>query len=301
MRGFFGFGMVAVLLFATGSTWIGLYPPFPKDLDGAHDFDSEARRVSIPVGDDDRLDGWWLPGEGRGVVVVFHGYGRTHHRAWRYAGFLNRAGYHVVTVDFRSSRMRGRKPTTLGHYELFDARATLDWVRSHPVLGRQPLGLLGESLGGSVALLVSAERDEVEALVVDAPFADGREAIEGHLPASLKPLASPCATVALSLIQVTTGHDARTDCVAAATRLSDRAVFFIAAEKDTRVPAAQTVRLWRAAGAKDSLWVIPGIGHNEGWQRDRAEYEKRVLRFMAQHLRDKRTGPVSGPTAAKPS
>src|SRR5262245_49121026 len=113
---------------AVGSVALVLYPPLPKDLGGAADLDTEAERVRIPIPDDHGLDAWYLPGTRPAAVAIFHGLGRTHHRAWRYAAFLRRLGLHVLTVDFRSSRGRGRRPTTLGHHESEDVEAVLDWM-----------------------------------------------------------------------------------------------------------------------------------------------------------------------------
>src|SRR5689334_9963973 len=124
----------AFIVLAAGSGWLALYPPVPMDLGGVPNLDARAERVRIPVGAGDHLNAWLLRGRRDALVVVFHGYGRDHTRAWRYGQFLNRAGYSVLTADFRSSRATDRKPTTLGYYEMEDARAELDWVAAHPWL-----------------------------------------------------------------------------------------------------------------------------------------------------------------------
>ena len=177
----------ALAIFVGGSIWLALFPPVIVDLGGATDLDATAARVRIPVGDD-ALDGWLLEGSRRAVVIVFHGYARDHRRAWRYAAFLHRAGYSVLAVDFRSSRERGRKPTTLGAYEVPDAEAALAWVLRDPRTDGDAIGLIGESLGGSVALVLAAREPAVAAVVADCPVASGEWALEDaaerklHLP-----------------------------------------------------------------------------------------------------------------------
>ena len=102
------FGLTALVLFLGGSAWLVLFPPVPKDLAGAENLDPLAQHVRIPVADGDSLDGWYLaPGNGA-LVVILHGYGRDHTRAWRYGGFLHREGYGLLTFDFRSSRAANR-------------------------------------------------------------------------------------------------------------------------------------------------------------------------------------------------
>jgi len=275
----------ALILVAGGGALYLLYPLVPSDLGGAPNLDHEARRVRIPVAGDDWVAGWFLAGRRPATIVVFHGYGRNHHRAWRYAAFLHRSGYHVLAIDFRSSRYRARKPTTLGHFELPDAQAALDWVRAEPSTQTTRIALLAESLGAAVALIVAAANSDVDALVVDCPFATGQQALEDSCERWARLPRWPSAEILRSLGRAATGRDpADLNPLTACRLLADRPIFFIHAENDNRFSVEQTRALWEAAGAKDPLWLIPGIGHNEGWKKHRRLYEGRVTSFLARHL-----------------
>jgi len=290
------FLVAAALLFAAGSGYLALYPPVPQDLGGVENLDGKADRFRIPVGQDDRLDAFLVQGKRAALIVIFHGYGRDHTRAWRYAQFLNRAGYAVLTVNFRSSRPWSRKPTTLGWYELNDARAVLDWVKAHPKLSKYSLGLFGESLGGSVALVAASKHPEVRVVCVDAAFATGERALAdaswrwAHLPPW------PAAPLARVLGKTFTGHDPyELDALTAARAIANRPTFFITSQKDERFHEAQSRDLWKAAGSdRDGLWILKGdIGHNESWIKNRAEYEKRVLAFYRRNLKGEPVEPFS--------
>ena len=285
MKRFLVIAASAFSLLAAGWMGLALFPALPNDLGGVESLDRQARRLRIPIADGDSLDGWFVPGQARAVVLLFHGYGRTHERAWRYGQFLSRAGYDLLAIDFRSSRMRGRKPTTLGHYELADACAALDWVRSEPSLRDHAIGVLGESLGGAVALALAASNPGVAALVVDSGFATGYLAIEDAFRLWARFPAWPAAPLARKVGRALTGHDpGRFDLRPAARRLASRPLFFIHGLEDRRVSPDQTLTLWRAAGGKHALWLIPGVGHNEGWAKRRVEYEARVTRFFDRTL-----------------
>jgi fermentation-respiration switch protein FrsA (DUF1100 family) len=291
----------ALALFLGGSTWLAFYPPVPRDLAGAENLDRRARHVRIPVADGDSLDGWYLAPHNGALIVILHGYGRDHSRAWRYGGFLKDAGYGLLAFDFRSSRSSDRLPTTLGHHEVEDARAALTWVRAQPGLRSVPMGLFGESLGGSTALVAAADRPDVRAVVVDCAFATADLALADacqrrtHLPGH------PVAQLFRAVGRLVTGCDPGTvDAVVASRALRDRPVFIIHSERDDRLSEAHPRALWAAAGSKDPLWLIPDAGHNEGWLRHRALYEKRVRAFFDHHLLGRGAGLPSGELTTAP-
>lgn len=275
----------ALLVFLAGSAWLALYPGVPPDLGGVPNLDPKAERVRIPVGDDDHLDGRLLAGPRPGIVILFHGYARDHRRMWRYAAFLHRDGWNVLLIDFRSSRAEQRKPTTLGYWELADARATIDWVARQPRFHGDRVGLFAESLGGSVALTVAAERPGIAALAVDAPFANGELAIEDgcryveHVPVW------PFAPIARALGTIVTGHDpAALDAVAALRRLGDRPVLLIQCGVEDRFGLREVHMLESAAGPLTESWIVNDAGHNRAWLLHRAEYERRVRAYFISHL-----------------
>jgi len=287
----------AVVTAAGGTIAAVLYPPLPRDLGGAPNLDAESERVRIPVGRD-ALDAWVIPGRRDAVIVLFHGFGRTHHRAWRYASFLRRLGVHLVTVDFRSSRWRGRKPTTLGLHEREDARAVLDWVRREPRFAGCRIGLLGESLGAAIALDLAAEHGDVAAVVADCAFARAWQALEHACERCARLPRRPGATLLRSIGRAATGHDPGTfSPVDVAHLLADRPVFFIHGADDNRVGDGQARMLWRAAGAKDPLWIVEDCGHTQAWRRHPQVYERRVTAFFAHALFGEGAGVAGGELA----
>jgi pimeloyl-ACP methyl ester carboxylesterase len=190
-----------------GSLSLILFPPLPRDLGGAVDLDAEAEPLRIPVPGDGHLDAWYLRGHRPAVVVLLHGFGRTHHRAWRYAAFLRQLGVHVLTFDFRSARGRGRKPTTLGHHERLDAQAVLDWVLREPRLAGCRIGVHGESLGAAIALQLAAARPEVAAVVADGAFATSARALEDSCERWARMPRQPSASILRAVGYACTGHD----------------------------------------------------------------------------------------------
>ncbi len=294
MRKVLVLALSALIVFAAGSAWLGLYPGVPNDLGGVANLDRDAEHVKIPVGEDDHLDAWLLRGSRPGVIVLFAGYARDHRRSWRYAHFLRRDGWSLLLVDFRSVRTLNRKPTTLGFWETLDARAVLDWIEHEPSLARQRIGLFAESLGGSVALALAAERPEVAAIAVDSPFANGRMAVEDGCRYEVHVPVWPCAPIARWIGREVTGHDFDAlDVVPAVRALGARPLLLIQSGIEDRFGLRQVRLLEAAAGPGAERWTVADAGHNKAWLVHRDEYERRVGAFFRAHL------PPPPPPAAK--
>ena len=276
-------GTLVLVLLIVAWAWLAFYPVIPADLGGVENLDAEARAVRIEASPGDSIDGWYLEGRAPAVVLLLHGHGRDHRRMWRYGRFLREAGYGVLAIDFRCARTRRRVPTTLGHYEIADAQAALDWLRSRAG-GARPIGILGESLGGAVALTVAARNPAVAAVIDDSGFASGREAIDDFFTRSGRLPVAPTGLVR-AFARTATGYDpGALDVRPAASAMRDRPVLFIHGDADARIATEQTMVLWRAAGGRHPLWIVPGAGHNEGWMKLREDYERLVVSFLDQHL-----------------
>ncbi len=285
----------ALLLLAAGSAWLALYPAVPADLGGVEDLDARARRVRIPLEGRDHLDGWVLDGSRPATVVLFAGYARDHRRTWRYAHFLRHLGATVVTVDFRSARAQRRKPTTLGHWELLDARATLDWIRREPGLRGHRVALFGESLGGAVALALAAERPDVAAVVADCPFASADEAIADGFQLVVQVPPFPLTPLARQVGRWVAGVDPGTlDVTASLRTLGDRPVLVIQTRREDRFSRRQAERIESALGPGGEAWTLDDVKHNQAWLLHREDYERRVGDFLARHLAVPAPAPADG-------
>lgn len=275
----------ALLLFAAGSAWLALHPAVPADLGGVQNLDSHAKHVRIPVGEDDQLDGWYLAGSRPVTVLLFAGYARDHRRMWRYAHFLSGLGLHVLNVDFRSARPLRRKPTTLGYWEVRDARAALDWVRANPALRGHRVVLYGESLGGAAALALAAERPYVAVVVADCPFASADQAIVDGLELVYHVPAMPFAPLARLVGRGITGHDpGELDVTKALRALQGRPVLVIQTRREDRFSRRHVERITQALGLYGETWILEDVKHTEAWLDHREQYERRVSGFLRTHL-----------------
>ncbi len=250
-------------------------PTTPADLGLAHE------DVRFTTDDGVTLSGWLVQArrETRAAVILMHGF--SWNRLPWLAGYVPWLAerYHVLQFDFRGHGVSDDADITLGTAERLDVAAA---VRVLEGLGLGPIGLMGISMGASVAIMAGADLP-VAAVVADAPYADlynpiGNRMRELHYP--LPWLGSRLVVLGASL-RARTRLLAPVDHVA---RLSPRGLLIIAPREDRLIDNAQARRLYESAHAPKELYVVDGAGHADALAVGGAEYRRRVLDFLARHL-----------------
>lgn len=115
--------------------------------------------VTLHTADGVRLHAWWLPAkpgvEVKGTVLHLHGNGGNLSRHLGGSWWLPAAGYQVLLLDYRGYGRSQGKPGLPEVYQ--DIQAALAWLDAAPEVKGKPLVLLGQSLGGALAIHYLAE------------------------------------------------------------------------------------------------------------------------------------------------
>lgn len=252
------------------------FSPFETRVEGYEE-------ITFRTADGLRLSGWWLPRPGSQRVVV----GLAGHRSPKsdllgIGSGLWRAGNNVLLFDWRSRGQSDIAQHSLAYYELRDAEAAVAYA-----LGRVPgarLGLLGFSMGASVAILLAAREPRVAAVVADSPFTGIAEVVahaaaQKHLPAKL------VVPIADALTRWRYGYRfGAVRPVEAVAAISPRPLLLIHGAADSLIPVSHAHAFYAAAREPKERWIVEGMDHCGGYFADRATYVARVSEFFAQHL-----------------
>ena len=131
------------------------------------------RDIHLSAADGTRLHAWWLPAK-PGVAVkgtVLHLHGNGGNLAWHLGGsyWLPAQGYQVLMLDYRGYGLSEGKPSLPAVYQ--DIDAAFAWLEQAPEVQGKPLILLGQSLGGALAVHYLSEhpqrRAALHALALD--------------------------------------------------------------------------------------------------------------------------------------
>lgn len=120
------------------------------------------RDIELRAADGTRLHVWWLPAKAgvkvKGTVLHLHGNGGN--LAWHLGGvhWLPEQGYQVLMLDYRGYGLSAGKPRLPEVYQ--DIDAAFAWLAQAPQVQGAPLFVLGQSLGGALAVHYLAEHPE---------------------------------------------------------------------------------------------------------------------------------------------
>ncbi len=247
--------------------------PPPQDLN--------ASEFSLSSDSGATISGWHsVPDECRGVVVLIHGIRASRLKMLDRSRLLHTAGYATVMIDLQAHGASTGDTITVGHLEREDVRAAVRYARQqHP---QRPIGVIGVSLGGAATLLASPL--DVDAVVLEAVFAEVSTAISNRVSARLGPL-SPLPT-ALLLAQL----KLRLGISPAELRPIDQIaqvgcpLLIMSGRDDLYTPVTETQQLFAAAAEPKQLVLIDNAAHVDLHRHAPHQYQQAVLDFFDQHL-----------------
>jgi fermentation-respiration switch protein FrsA (DUF1100 family) len=239
--------------------------------------------VSFPSDDGVTLRGWWLPRpETARLAIGLTGHRGAKHDLLGIGPGLWRAGYNVLLFDFRGCGDSDDAPLSVGYNELPDARAAVRFARQR--LPGARIGLIGYSMGASLAILVAAADPAILGVVADSAYASLRDVIaHAYRRRRVPPL--PLLALADLLNRWRYGYPfSALRPVEAVGRIAPRPLLIVHGAADALTPVEHAHQLYAAASEPKELWIAAGAPHCGAYFADRPAYVARVAAFFARAL-----------------
>jgi pimeloyl-ACP methyl ester carboxylesterase len=259
--------LLARIVFYGLALFVGLPLAFSQVLIGTH-----RQPVSkAPAGVEEvwitsqglKLRGWLLAGTDRSrpAALVAHGLGDSLESFVDVARRLAARGHPVLLLDMQGHGGSEGRYTTLGGLEREDVRAGLAFLAARG-LASQGFLLEGHSMGAVAVLRAAADRGDVRAVVVEAPYDDFRSNVAHHAWLYYRiPRWLPLVPTTIAIAEWRAGFDAdEVDCVAAARRIR-APLLAIVDGADPRMTEAVVRRVFDAHPGPKKLWIAPGAEH----------------------------------------
>jgi uncharacterized protein len=248
------------------------------------EFQIPYREFTIPVTGGE-ISAWFLPQERSDAPCIVGLSGFASHKAelLGIASNLYRDGFAVLLIDFRGTGRSQGNVVTMGHNETEDARSAIDWLARE--LPEAPIGVIGFSMGGSVALMLSATDHRISAVVSDSAFATQRKILGHHIRRKTRLWPEPVLQLAAPMLR--RRHGKSYDEFAPATiadQISPRPLLLIHAQNDQIVPFGHALEIWDHARDPKLNWFPDEVGHCGAYFADRVEYCRRVSAFFQDAL-----------------
>ena len=207
-----------------------------------------------------RLRAWTRAGSpSKPTVLIIHGVGDSLESFVDSASWFHARGHGVALLDTRGHGGSEGTAITLGAREREDVRAAMDALRPDAPAG---FLLLGHSMGSVAALRAAADRTDVRAVIVEAPYDTLANTIAHHAWLFYRmPRWFPIVPLTTLFAGWRGGFSpAEVDAVQAASRCRG-ALLAIADGGDDRMPEPVVRRVFDAHPGPKAFWVAPGAPH----------------------------------------
>ncbi len=237
-----------------------------------------AQRMTFHAADGTELAGWYTPSTNGATVIVLAGAGSTRADVGAQSAVLARHGYGVLAFDARGTGESGGHPHLWGWGGELDAFAALDYLVSMPGVDPNRIGMLGESMGGEVAITAAASDGRIRAVVAEGATARTCADLTflGNDPEGGIHRTDSCLGWAIAA--ATSGAREPKPLLDEVRALGSRPALLIAADLPEEHAATES---WRSVSpATIQLWEPASTGHTAGLSTHPAEWEQRVVAFL---------------------
>ncbi len=136
------------------------------------DYGLIGERISVRTRDRLTINAYMIPHEdSRGSVLILHGmHGMDATSLFDYARFVYDLGFTPVVVDMRAHGKSEGNSLGFGYTEVWDVMAVIEYLKQDVQHKDLPIILYGLSMGGSTAINVAAQSEDVDGIVAISPY-----------------------------------------------------------------------------------------------------------------------------------
>lgn len=239
-----------------------------------------AEDVYLDTRDGVRLHAWLLPasGEPKATILYLHGNAQNISAHIGNVAWLPSQGYNVLMLDYRGYGLSQGVPRLAGLF--VDIETAADYITRRDDLRRVPLVVLGQSLGGALAITAAAglkHKHDIAAVISDSAFSGYRAIARERLDALWLtwPLQWPLS------FAFADGYSPRRYVA----QLSPVPLLILHGVDDRVVPAEHARRLYESASMPKELWLLPGVGHIQAFSQP--QHRERLLAWLGDILSTK--------------
>lgn len=220
------------------------------------------------------------------VILITHGYTVNHIICTQFMKMFFELGFNVLLIDVRAHGKSEGKYTTYGIKEREDMSLWINKIKE--IYGDNILlGLHGQSMGGATVLMCSKIRNDINFIISDCPYSNGRDILRYKFKQSNVPF-FPIYQLVNFKIKSKYGFDMDDVSPIDDIKESKVPVLFIHGTSDTTTPPWMSKEMYKTkSGANDKLLLVKDGKHVGAFAKDREGYTKIVKEFIKKVIESK--------------
>ncbi len=249
------------------------------------DFGLVYEDVSVTTPDGLKLVGWYIPSQNGAAIMAQHGYKSDRTGLLEEAAMLNEHGYGVLLTTVRAHDLSEGELISFGFNEMQDLEAWYQHLLTRGDVDSDRIGILGNSMGGSLVIQYAAQNENIRAIVAHSAFSSLDDTVATSIEHFTDLPAFPFAPAIVFWAEKEVGFDsAGVSAKTWISELSPRPVLLLQGGADTNISAESGQLLYDAAGEPKELWFEPELDHVAFDTELPEQYEARVVGFFDRYL-----------------
>lgn len=217
-------------------------------------------------------------------MIFCHGVTENKINSVKYMNLFLDRGFNAVIYDHRRHGESGGKTTSYGHYEKFDLKAIIDWLkvdREKKLL----LGVHGESMGAATMLLYAGMiEDGANFYIADCPFSDFKEQLSYRLKIEIRLFPKLLLPLADLFIKMRQKYSIQDVSPIAFIEHIKNPILFIHSKKDDYILPSMTEDLYQQKKGPKKLFMAENGVHAQSLNENKEDYEKVVDEFLEDYV-----------------
>jgi uncharacterized protein len=243
--------------------------------------------VTVITSDGLRLVGWYVASENGAAVMLVPGYEEPRYLMLEEADMLHRHGYGALLLSVRAHDLSDGDLASFGcgDREMADLGAWYQYLLARDDVDPARIGVLGQSMGGSLVIQYARLNPNVRAVVAHSPFSSVLDTVQTVV--TWKTGLPGWLFGPFMLFWASREADCNLASVSAKDWIGDispRPVFILDAGSDEVVSANSGEDLFAAAGEPKEWWQCQECRHHELDTVRPQEFEEKVVGFFDRYL-----------------
>lgn len=239
----------------------------------------EYENISLLTDDLVTIEGWYIAQDvPRNTIILLHGFAVDKSDLIDVALLFYQNGYSVLLLDFRAHGKSGGNRCSLGFYETQELDAAVRFLKKR---GSAGIGIMGFSMGGTVALLAASRNEDIDAIISDSAYLSFKTAVRDFASAYYRIPYFPFIPLIVWFAGKRLGFDPPDlDLSRHLPSIAPRPILIIHSIDDREITVSNAHLIYQYARPPKELWLVKEGGHLGACHTRRGAYEHRILSFF---------------------